>query len=208
MLDATTTCMEGVTPVGLELDQAFDGPAHGCYDEAMKALSLAHVLVSVALASALARGRARSRRAGRRGPRSPWTSRTPTSWTSSACSPRSAGSRSWSIPGVSCKLTLKLNEVRWTSALDVALKSCGLGQDEENEHRPRGARGQARGGARRAAEARRGAAASAGPLQMRIYRLSYARAAEMAPIVKKFLSPRGEVIYDSRTNTLIVMDVR
>jgi type IV pilus assembly protein PilQ len=47
-----------------------------------------------------------------------------------------------------------------------------------------------------------------GPLQMRSYRLSYARAAEMAPIIKRFLSSRGEVIYDSRTNTLIVMDVR
>jgi hypothetical protein len=30
----------------------------------------------------------------------------------------------------------------------------------------------------------------------------------MAPIIKKLLTPRGEVIYDSRTNTLIVMDVR
>ena len=25
LLDATTTCREGVTPAGLELDQAFDG---------------------------------------------------------------------------------------------------------------------------------------------------------------------------------------
>jgi type II secretory pathway component GspD/PulD (secretin) len=38
------------------------------------------------------------------------------------------------------------------------------------------------------------------------FRLSYARAAEMAPLVKKFLSPRGEVVYDSRTNTLIIID--
>jgi len=38
------------------------------------------------------------------------------------------------------------------------------------------------------------------------FRLSYARAAEMAPLVKRFLSPRGEVVYDARTNTLIVID--
>jgi type IV pilus assembly protein PilQ len=35
-------------------------------------------------------------------------------------------------PGVSCKLTLKLKEVPWDSALDVILRSCGLGQDADN----------------------------------------------------------------------------
>jgi type IV pilus assembly protein PilQ len=109
-------------------------------------------------------------------------------------------------PGVSCKLTLKLNEVRWASALDVALKSCGLGRDEENEivRVAPVAKLAAEHAAQRKLDEER---SLAGPLQMRSYRLSYARAAEMAPIIKKFLSPRGEVIFDSRTNTLIVMDV-
>src|SRR2546428_13972600 len=35
-------------------------------------------------------------------------------------------------PGVSCKLTLKLNSVPWPSALNVALRVCGLGREEEN----------------------------------------------------------------------------
>jgi type IV pilus assembly protein PilQ len=110
-------------------------------------------------------------------------------------------------PGVSCKLTLKLTEVRWASALDVALRSCGLGQDEENEivRVAPVARLAAETAAQRKLDEER---SLSGPLQMRTYRLSYARAAEMAPIIKRFLSPRGEVIYDSRTNTLIVMDVR
>jgi type IV pilus assembly protein PilQ len=110
-------------------------------------------------------------------------------------------------PGVSCKLTLKLNEVRWASALDVALKSCGLGRDEENDivRVAPLAKLAAEHAAQRKLDEEK---ALAGPLQMRTYRLSYARAAEMAPIIKKFLSPRGEVIFDSRTNTLIVMDVR
>ena len=110
-------------------------------------------------------------------------------------------------PGVSCKLTLKLNEVLWTSALDVALKSCGLGRDVENEivRVAPVAKLAAEVAAQRKLDEER---SLGGPLQMRTYRLSYARAAEMAPIIKKFLSPRGEVIYDSRTNTLIVMDVR
>jgi type IV pilus assembly protein PilQ len=110
-------------------------------------------------------------------------------------------------PGVSCKLTLKLNEVRWESAFDVALRSCGLGQDQENEivRVAPVARLAAETTARRKLDEER---ALGGPLQMRTYRLSYAQAADMAPIIKKFLSPRGEVIFDSRTNTLIVMDVR
>jgi type IV pilus assembly protein PilQ len=110
-------------------------------------------------------------------------------------------------PGVTCKLTLKLTEVRWASALDVALRSCGLGQDEENDivRVAPVARLAAETAAQRKLDEER---SLSGPLQMRTYRLSYARAAEMAPIIKRFLSPRGEVIYDSRTNTLIVMDVR
>ena len=110
-------------------------------------------------------------------------------------------------PGVSCKLTLKLNEVLWTSALDVALKSCGLGRDAENDivRVAPVAKLVAETEAQRKLDEER---ALAGPLQMRSYRLSYARAAEMAPIIKKFLSARGEVIFDSRTNTLIVIDVR
>ena len=110
-------------------------------------------------------------------------------------------------PGVSCKLTLKLNEVRWASALDVALKSCGLGRDTENDivRVAPVAKLMAETAAQRKLDEER---ALAGPLEMRSYRLSYARAEAMAPIIKKFLSARGEVIYDSRTNTLIVIDVR
>jgi type II secretory pathway component HofQ len=38
------------------------------------------------------------------------------------------------------------------------------------------------------------------------FRLSYARAAEMAPIVKRLMSPRGDVLFDARTNTIIIVD--
>ena len=109
-------------------------------------------------------------------------------------------------PGINCKLTLKLKEVPLQTALDLALKTCGLGYEAESgifrvanvatltaEHAAQ----------RKLDEERR----LAGPLKTRTYRLSYARAAEMAPLVKKFLSPRGEVIFDARTNTLIVTDI-
>jgi type IV pilus assembly protein PilQ len=109
-------------------------------------------------------------------------------------------------PGTSCKLTLKLKEVPWDTALDVALRVCSLGSENDNgivrvanvakltaEHQER----------RRLAEEQK----LNRPLRTMRYTLSYARAAELAPLIKKFLSPRGDVVFDARTNTLIVTDV-
>jgi type IV pilus assembly protein PilQ len=109
-------------------------------------------------------------------------------------------------PGIDCRLTLKLRDVRWSSALDVALRSCGLGRDVETDDIVRVApvaRLRAEVSERRRYEEER---ALTGRRSVSAFRLSYARAAEMAPLVKKFLSPRGEVVYDSRTNTLIIID--
>jgi type IV pilus assembly protein PilQ len=108
-------------------------------------------------------------------------------------------------PGIACKLTLKLREVRWQSALDVALRSCGLEREEEGgimRVAPAGkltAENEARRKLKEAAELAR-------PRSLTTFRLSYARAAELAPLIKKMLSPAGEVVVDARTNTLIVID--
>ena len=109
-------------------------------------------------------------------------------------------------PGVSCKLTLKLKEVPWDTALELGLRVCGLGQEMDNgivrvapvakltaEHQAR----------RQLAEAQK----LNRPLRTVRYTLSYARAAELAPLIKKFLSARGDVVFDARTNTLIITDV-
>lgn len=109
-------------------------------------------------------------------------------------------------PGVSCKLTLKLKEVPWDAALDVALRVCGLGSESEN-------------GIVRVAPVAKLTAENAErrkfaeeqklnrPLRTIRYTLSYARAADVAPLIKKFLSPRGDVVFDARTNTLIITDI-
>ena len=109
-------------------------------------------------------------------------------------------------PGVSCKLTLKLNQAPWPSVLSVGLKVCGLGQDSEGGivRIAPVARLTAEHAAQRRLEEEK---ALSGPLKTTTYRLSYARAQELAPLVKKFLSPRGEVYFDQRTNTLIIRDV-
>ena len=109
-------------------------------------------------------------------------------------------------PGVSCKVTVKLKEVRLQTAFDVILRSCGLGYDEENgifRVAPTAKLAAEHAEARRLAEER----ALNRPLQTRVIRLSYAKAAEVAPLLKRFLSPRGDVTYDARTNTLFVTDI-
>jgi type IV pilus assembly protein PilQ len=109
-------------------------------------------------------------------------------------------------PGVACKLTLKLKDVRWDTALDLALRSCSLGYDVDNgiyRIAPTAKLTAEMAERRRFAEEQR----LNRPLQTVRYRLSYARAAELAPLIKKFLSPRGDVSYDARTNTLYITDI-
>ena len=111
-------------------------------------------------------------------------------------------------PGVSGKVTLKLNEVPWDQALDLILKANGLGytlegnviriarltdlQREEQERR-------------KLAEEK----ALAGDLGTLTTRISYAKAAELSDVLKKAgaLSPRGSINVDPRTNTMIINDL-
>jgi type IV pilus assembly protein PilQ len=100
---------------------------------------------------------------------------------------------------------VKLTEVRWQAALDVSLRSCRLGREEENgilRIAPLGRLGEESAARRRLEEEQRLNA----PHSVAHFRLSYARAQEIAPLLKRFLSVRGEVVYDGRTNTLIVID--
>jgi type II secretory pathway component HofQ len=108
-------------------------------------------------------------------------------------------------PAPPCALTLKLREVRWRTVLEEALRACKLAHEES-------------GGVLRIAPVERLKAEAVDQRKLReersrsgaptvtAFRLSYARAAEMAPLVKRLLSPRGDVVYDARTNTLIIVD--
>jgi type II secretory pathway component HofQ len=108
-------------------------------------------------------------------------------------------------PAPPCLLTLKLAEVRWRIALEEALRACRLGIEEEGavlRIAPVDRLKAETEDRRKLAEER----ARSGAHTVSAFRLSHARAAEMAPIVKKLLSPRGDVVYDARTNTLIIVD--
>lgn len=110
-------------------------------------------------------------------------------------------------PEVSCELTLKLKQVPWPQVFDLVLRTCRLAKDELGPNLVRVATAES---LRKEYEERRKLAeekALAGPLQTTYMKLAYARARELAPILERFLSPRGSVVFDERTNTLIITDV-
>jgi type IV pilus assembly protein PilQ len=111
-------------------------------------------------------------------------------------------------PGVSGKVTLKLNEVPWGRALELILKTHGLGcvlegnviriarlQDLEREEEDR----------RKLDEAK----ALAGDLEDYTRRISYAKAETLSGVLRSAgaLSSRGQVNVDERTNTIIIRDL-
>lgn len=107
---------------------------------------------------------------------------------------------------VTGKVTVRLRNVPWDQALDLVLRSKGLGMEEmgnivrvaplaklEEEAKARAER----------SKALRGAA----ELQVQLVPVNYATADQMAARVKEVLSERGNVTTDTRTNTLIVRDL-
>ena len=109
-------------------------------------------------------------------------------------------------PGISCNPTLKLSEVPWPTVLDVALRTCRLAYEEDNgiiRVAPAARLMQEATERRKLREEQE----LNRPMKMTRYRLSYAKAEQVAPLIKKFLSPRAEVVVDPRTNTLIIIDV-
>jgi type IV pilus assembly protein PilQ len=111
-------------------------------------------------------------------------------------------------PGVTGKVTLKLNEVPWGRALELILKTNGLGcvleenviriakisdlQKEESDRRKLQDEKEL-----------------AGDLVTYSQRISYARANALSDVLKraKAVSARGEINVDERTNTIIMRDL-
>lgn len=107
---------------------------------------------------------------------------------------------------VAGKVTITFRDVPWTEAFTMVVHSQGLDYVrygdvvfvDRLERMTELARAKL---------ARKRATQAAAPLATRVIRLSYARATDLAPLVKSLLSPRGQVVVDRRTNTLIVTDI-
>jgi type IV pilus assembly protein PilQ len=109
--------------------------------------------------------------------------------------------------GVSGKVTVRLRRVPWRSALRAILRSRGL-QTEQIGSIIRVARAATLDRERQVQREARRQHELSGPLRTYLLRPSYARAAELAPKIKRLLTPRGQVMVDTRTNTLVIRDVR
>ena len=108
---------------------------------------------------------------------------------------------------VSGKVTVSLRNVPWDQALDLVLRSKGLGK-EEMGNIIRVAKlediAKEQEAALKAAEARKPLV----PLKVRIIPVNFARAGDVAGRIKDVLTERGSVSTDDRTNVLIVKDIQ
>ena len=109
-------------------------------------------------------------------------------------------------PAVRGTVTLKLTEVPWDQALDLITRNQGLGYTlEGNVIRVAPLTKMEREQTARIRMEEERVLNS--PLVTKMIQLSYAKAAEIEPIIKKLLTKKGSTIVDRRTNTLIVTDV-
>jgi type IV pilus secretin PilQ/predicted competence protein len=109
-------------------------------------------------------------------------------------------------PGVKGNLTIVLDDVPWDQALDIVLKNNDLDKQLDGNV----LRLATKETLRKEAEENRDlakAVAEAADVVTTTRVLSYAKATAMAITLKKFLSSRGDIIADDRSNTLIIRDI-
>jgi type IV pilus assembly protein PilQ len=109
-------------------------------------------------------------------------------------------------PSVGGTVTLVLDEVPWDQALDIVLKNNGLSKELDGNV----LRIVTQDTLRREAESQRDLAkAESEAIEPETVTrvLSYAKATEMVAPLKRFLSPRGDVVAIDRSNTLIIRDI-
>jgi len=109
-------------------------------------------------------------------------------------------------PNVHGNLTIVLDDVPWDQALDIVLKNNGLARQLDGNV----LRIATVETLRKEAEAKRAEqeAEALAVEKVTITRfLSYAHSKDVVPILKKFLTQRGDVISDDRTNALIIEDI-
>lgn len=109
-------------------------------------------------------------------------------------------------PGVRGIVTIDVTDIPWDQALAIVLRNNGLEcQLEGNVLRVATLETlRAEADARRAEQE---AQAMAIPRQNYTRMLSYAHSKDVAVVLKKFLSPRGDIVADDRSNAVIIEDI-
>src|SRR5689334_4856922 len=113
--------------------------------------------------------------------------------------------------GVKGELAMRLINVPWDQALDIILKTKGLGMQQQGNVmliaplEEIASRNKAEGEATKQRD-------EGAPLRSELIQVNYAKAADMAALLKagskSLLTSRGQVSVDERTNTLLVLETR
>lgn len=112
---------------------------------------------------------------------------------------------------VSGELAMRLQNVPWDQALDIILRTKGLGMRQEGNVMLVAPLGELAARQKEEAEAEKSKTTLA-PLRSEIIQINYAKASEVASLIKagenSILSERGRVTIDERTNNLLVLETR
>jgi type IV pilus assembly protein PilQ len=109
-------------------------------------------------------------------------------------------------PAVKGSLTIVLDEVPWDQALDIVMQNNSLDKQLNGNVLRIATRSTLKNEAETQRDLEKAQAEAIAPVTVpRV--LSYAKAAAMAPILKKFLSSRGDILFDDRSNQIIIRDI-
>ncbi|HXX99294.1 MAG TPA: type IV pilus secretin PilQ [Candidatus Limnocylindrales bacterium] len=109
-------------------------------------------------------------------------------------------------PNVKGSLTIVLDEVPWDQALDIVLVNNGLDKQLNGNVLRVATRDTLKREAETARDLQKAQAEAVAPVTVTRV-LSYAKASSMKDTLKKFLSARGDIFSDDRSNQLVIRDI-
>ena len=109
-------------------------------------------------------------------------------------------------PAVKGSLTIVLDEVPWDQALDIVLQNNGLDKQLNGNVLRIATRDTLKREAETDRDLAKAQAEAVAPVTVTRV-LSYAKASAMRDVLKKFLSTRGDILSDDRSNQLIIRDI-
>jgi len=109
-------------------------------------------------------------------------------------------------PAVKGSLTIVLDEVPWDQALDIVLQNNSLDKQLSGNVLRIATRSTLKNEAETERDLQKAQAEAVAPVTVTRV-LSYAKASSVAPTLKKFLSARGDILFDDRSNQLIIRDI-
>jgi type IV pilus assembly protein PilQ len=109
-------------------------------------------------------------------------------------------------PAVKGSLTIVLDEVPWDQALDIVMQNNSLDKQLNGNVLRIATRSTLKNEAETQRDLEKAQAEAIAPVTVTRV-LSYAKAASLAPTLKKFLSSRGDILFDDRSNQIIIRDI-